>query len=494
MTKLTKVLCYVVVIVILLVSSALLIFQHREEAKFYPNEFVKYPTSTNPIILVAGNSFEVKLNYSELVLGWNVSLHTKYKKVNTILQSTKYDNKSRLWTLVVKVPENTMPDLYNISIKVRTKSEEIEFVQPRAVQVLKSFPENFSFVHITDVHIGKLGLGYDTADLFKQAIDEINLIHPLFVIITGDITDHGSEGEYKEFYSLLQRFTVPTFVCVGNHDVYSSILRRREGKTYEKCIGNLNYTFNVGNFHFIVIDDVLNGDGVISKEQLEWIENDLKLHNNSIKLMMTHVPMFKPPEFSSQILEPARSSLLKLIKEHKVIGFFAWHHHRDYIVTYDECKFINTVTISAELGSGAKYHGYRIVRIVKGKIYSYNYYNLSDQDTSNSIPVGKLHYSFYPSNDGTSENVTLKIVSELLETIEDAKVKFILKKPPKTYEIKIVAFPSEAKPRVIQSFESDDHSKIIIEVALSILKNQTLTISSSTPLLLEIVNHSNFKQ
>ncbi|MGB9759757.1 MAG: hypothetical protein ACP5KW_04855 [Thermoproteota archaeon] len=112
----------------------------------------------------------------------------------------------------------------------------------------------------------------------------------------------------------------------------------------------------------------------------------------------------------------------------------------------------------------------------EGKIYSYNYDNSTDQDTSNSMPVGKLHYFFSPSNDGTSENVTLKIVSELSETIKNSKVSFILKKPFKAYEIKMTA-PNEVNPKIIQSFESDDHSKIIVEVALNIPKNQTTIVS-----------------
>ena len=112
----------------------------------------------------------------------------------------------------------------------------------------------------------------------------------------------------------------------------------------------------------------------------------------------------------------------------------------------------------------------------EGKIYSYNYDNLSDQDTSNSMPVGKIHYFFSPNNDGTSENVTLKIVSELSETVENSKASFVLKKPFKTYEIKMTA-SDEVNPRIIRSFESDDHSKIIVEVALNVPKDQTTIVS-----------------
>jgi len=480
---LTKVFA-IVVVALLLVLSVFLIFRHKEEAKFYPLEFIKYPTSTNPVILTAGNSFEIKVNSTPLVLGWNVSLYAKYQKVSALLQSEKYDNKSKLWKLVAKVPENAITSLYNLSVRAKTKEGELEFVQPRAVQVIDSFPENFSFVHITDIHIGKLG--YNTIESFEQAINEINLINPSFVIITGDITDHDSEEEYATFYLLLQKFTVPTFVCVGNHDVYSSILKKREGQTYEKYIGDLNYTFRFGKYHFIVVNDVLsdyNGDGVcedgeISEEQIEWIENYLRFYNGSGAkfLMMMHVPMFKPPEFGSQVLEPARSILLRLIGDYKVLGVFAGHHHRDYVVTYEGCKFINTVTVGAELGSGAKYCGYRIVYVREGKIYKYNYDNLSDQDTSNSMPAGKIHYFFSPNNDGTSENVTLKIVSELSEAVENSKASFVLKKPFKTYEIKMTASDG-VNPRIIQSFESDDHSKIIVEVALNVPKDQTTIVS-----------------
>jgi len=191
------------------------------------------------------------------------------------------------------------------------------------------------------------------------------------VIITGDITDHNEDSEYIEFLMLLQRFKIPTFVCVGNHDVYSGLLRKRIREKYEEYIGYLNYSFSFGKYHFIVIDDVLNGDGVIGEEQLKWIESELKLHNGSISFLAAHVPMFKPQEFASQILEPSRSKLLNLIKIYKVKGFFSGHHHRDYVVEYNCCKFITTTTVAAELGSGQKYRGYRLIHIVKDEIVSY---------------------------------------------------------------------------------------------------------------------------
>ncbi|MGB9759759.1 MAG: hypothetical protein ACP5HX_03660 [Thermoproteota archaeon] len=64
----------IITVALLLVFSAFLIFRHKEEVKFYPLEFIKYPTSTNPVILTVGNSFEIKVNSTSLILGWNVSL------------------------------------------------------------------------------------------------------------------------------------------------------------------------------------------------------------------------------------------------------------------------------------------------------------------------------------------------------------------------------------------------------------------------------------
>ena len=57
------------------------------------------------------------------------------------------------------VPLNTPEELYNLTIIIE-KNAEIELCnRQRAVSVINKFSDNFSFIHITDLHIGDLKSG-----------------------------------------------------------------------------------------------------------------------------------------------------------------------------------------------------------------------------------------------------------------------------------------------------------------------------------------------
>jgi len=111
-----------------------------------------YPRSTIPVIKKKGEIFEVKLNVSSKVKVLNVTLTSSNSSFRLLIEDSSYRN---FLSLFLRIPENSSIGLFNLTVWVKYKENEIKYVQPRAVQVISSFPEDFFFVHITDVHIGK---------------------------------------------------------------------------------------------------------------------------------------------------------------------------------------------------------------------------------------------------------------------------------------------------------------------------------------------------
>ena len=72
------------------------------------------------------------------------------------------------------------------------------------------------FIHLSDLHIH----GEDNEN--KDVINTLNFISNEYsdhrLIVTGDITDDGTPGQFKKAYNLLKPFDSKIFICPGNHD------------------------------------------------------------------------------------------------------------------------------------------------------------------------------------------------------------------------------------------------------------------------------------
>ena len=77
-------------------------------------------------------------------------------------------------------------------------------------------------VHLSDLHITKDGVeiwGTNTLSHFQQAIDVISQIDDIdAIIVTGDLSNDGSNWSYTYIHNCLKKLGVPVFCCPGNHD------------------------------------------------------------------------------------------------------------------------------------------------------------------------------------------------------------------------------------------------------------------------------------
>ena len=99
----------------------------------------------------------------------------------------------------------------------------------------------FSFVHLTDIHVGEGIADYGTpgyyddtmpvgdigysAERLRKSVNWINANAKKrgikFVIVTGDLTDSGEKSEFDKANEILSTLMVPFVPQIGNHDVVS---------------------------------------------------------------------------------------------------------------------------------------------------------------------------------------------------------------------------------------------------------------------------------
>jgi 3',5'-cyclic-AMP phosphodiesterase len=159
------------------------------------------------------------------------------------------------------------------------------------------------FVQISDSHIGfSKAANQDVTATLREAIDRINALprQPAFLLHTGDISQLSRPDEFdtaQQVIGTARTTTGRVFYVPGEHDVLGdngTAYLRRYGKG---ATGGGWYSFDYQGVHFVALVNVLDlkpgGLGNLGREQLEWLQRDVKhLPSSTPIVVFAHVPLW----------------------------------------------------------------------------------------------------------------------------------------------------------------------------------------------------------
>jgi 3',5'-cyclic-AMP phosphodiesterase len=158
---------------------------------------------------------------------------------------------------------------------------------------------SFSFVQISDSHIGfNKPANTDVTATMQQAITRIDALpnRPDFIIHTGDLTHQSKPKEFDDMDGVLQGSRIKdVFYVPGEHDTSvddGQLYREKYGKNAK---GSGWYSFDHKGVHFAGLVNVvkLEGMGMLGREQLEWLQQDLKAVPTSTPIVLfAHIPLW----------------------------------------------------------------------------------------------------------------------------------------------------------------------------------------------------------
>ncbi|HTF65046.1 MAG TPA: metallophosphoesterase, partial [Edaphobacter sp.] len=162
--------------------------------------------------------------------------------------------------------------------------------------------EDFSFVQISDSHIGfNKGANPDVTGTLQKAIDKINIVPagmkaPDFMIHTGDITQNSKASEFDTAAQVIKSVKVgEVFYVPGEHDSSlddGALYKQRFGKG---TVGNGWYSYSHKGVHFIGLNNCVQVDamGNLGAEQLAWLKSDLAALSASTPIVVfAHIPLW----------------------------------------------------------------------------------------------------------------------------------------------------------------------------------------------------------
>jgi 3',5'-cyclic AMP phosphodiesterase CpdA len=160
-------------------------------------------------------------------------------------------------------------------------------------------PDDFTFVQISDSHIGFTGpANPDVTKTFQSALDLVNALpaRPDFVVHTGDLTHYSTPEQFDQVKQMLATLrTGQVLVIPGEHDSTDDT-----GQKYRQFFGAGTrgdgwFSLDHRGVHFVGLVNTINLQklGHLGPEQLHWLERDLRRVSSETPLVVfSHMPLF----------------------------------------------------------------------------------------------------------------------------------------------------------------------------------------------------------
>lgn len=188
---------------------------------------------------------------------------------------------------------------------------------------------------LSDIHIGaNWEEGVDPLARFERAIEAVRGLPSAVdgVLVSGDLTDHGSEEEYRQARSLLESFDCPVHVMPGNHD--DRAVLRDVFQLPGDGADPIDYCFEVAALRVVVLDSIVPGQdpGGFEPAQLEWLEVRLGEEGKRPTILALHhspVPTGLPDWDAVNLARSEREALAEVVARHPQLRVIVGGHlHR----------------------------------------------------------------------------------------------------------------------------------------------------------------------
>ncbi len=154
---------------------------------------------------------------------------------------------------------------------------------------------SFRVAHLSDTHVVIDDSGAVSGDLLAQDLGEIvSTAAPDLAVITGDLTNMGTIPELEQYRSAIESVPVPVISVFGGHDGNTE-RRSTVGdvpctRNFEAILGPTYYSFDWGNYHFVVFATEETYFTVGDRERkVRWLWADLALQPGARRsVLMLH--------------------------------------------------------------------------------------------------------------------------------------------------------------------------------------------------------------
>ena len=284
----------------------------------------------------------------------------------------------------------------------------------------------FTFVHLTDIHIGYYPNSAEMEESVKRFTDTLQSIkrhkihNPDFMLVTGDLVEYSNPYFFNAYKEILKSINIPVYNIPGNHDTraglppfqyvgienYRDIIKPINGpdpnpislyNNPDPDNDMVDYYFDFRGYRFIGLNSggdescrnpkgTPEGTGLEEYQYNRLLESDMKDYHRKIIFMHHPVINFEnddgPTDFTifpisnkcsdyggnDACIASYRCSFIKYCIEHGVDLVLTGHTHKDYFAEISnesethKTWFIQTRSATDDKNSFNN-HGYRVIKL-----------------------------------------------------------------------------------------------------------------------------------
>lgn len=191
--------------------------------------------------------------------------------------------------------------------------------------------------HASDPHVGSdhdAALAAALATL-PAALDSV-LPRPDLLLLTGDLTDHGTAEEYRRLSALVSGLEVRCLVVAGNHDD-PAVLRDELPHLLGSTPGEgspATWTEVLGGVTLAGLD---SSSGTLGSEQLDWLDGVLAAAAGPVLVALHHPPFATGlDQLDTEWPLTDAAALRAVLARHTVVaGILCGHDHRHIATLLD---------------------------------------------------------------------------------------------------------------------------------------------------------------
>lgn len=137
---------------------------------------------------------------------------------------------------------------------------------------------------------------------------------------------------FSDYDKAVAAMGIPFYQCLGNHDMdYNKGGDDTSDDTFQKVYGPTYYSFNRGQVHYVVMDNVRylgkdrDYDGYIQQNQLDWLQKDLSfVPKEKLIVLCVHIPVHSHTKNNTALYPLLQGRNVHIISGHT-------HYHQNVV-------------------------------------------------------------------------------------------------------------------------------------------------------------------